>query len=103
MIISIKKPNSLNEIIDITIRINNRQYKKYIDKKAKIKTHSTRRFFKKDLMKLNIIKIKELRIKVYYFYKKKSFKKKLFAKSNKDNEKMNRDDEEIKFTYCERL
>ena len=66
-----KKPNSLNNMINIAIRIDNRQHKKYIDKKIKIKIYSIRRFFKEDLMKLNIIKIKELRIKTYYFYKKK--------------------------------
>ena len=70
-----KRSNSLNDIIDIAIRIDNRQHKKYVDKKIKIKTHSTKRFLKEDLMKLNIIKIKKLRIKTYYFYKKKNYLK----------------------------
>ena len=70
--ISIKKSNSLNDIIDIAIRIDNYQYEKYIDKKIKIKIYSIRRFFKKNSIKLNIIKIKELRIKIYYYYKKKN-------------------------------
>ena len=77
-------------MINIAIRIDNRQYKRYVDKKTKIKTYLTKRFFKEDSIKLNIIKIKRLRIKTYYFYKKKeSFKKKLFIKSNKDNERIN--------------
>ena len=70
-----KKSNSLNDIINIAIRIDNRQYKRYIDKKTKIKTHSIRRFFKENLMKLNITKIKKLRKKIYYFYKKKNYLK----------------------------
>ena len=90
--ISMKKSNSLNDIINIAIRIDNRQYERYVDKKVKIKIHLIRRFFKRDLMKLNVIKINELRIKIYYFYKKKLFKKKLLAESNKDNEKINRND-----------
>ena len=71
VIISMKKSNSLNDIINITIRIDNRQYKKYIDKKIKIKTHLIKRFFKENSMKLNITKIKELKTKAYYIYKKK--------------------------------
>ena len=43
-------------------------------------------------MKLNIIKIKELKIKIYYFYEKKRlFEKKLSRKDNKSNKKINRD------------
>ena len=73
--ISIKKSNSLNDIINIAIRIDNRQYERYVDKKVKIKIYSIKRFFKEDLMKLNVIKIKELRIKICYFYKKKDYLK----------------------------
>ena len=47
-------------------------------------------------MKLNITKIKELRIKAYYSDEKKLFKKKLFTKSNKGNEGINRNDERIR-------
>ena len=57
----------------------------------KINTYLTKRFFKKDLIKLNIIKIKKLRIKICYFCEKKNFLKKLFIKNNKDNKKINRD------------
>ena len=67
-------------MIDIAIRINIRQYKRYIDKKTNVKTHSTKRFFKRDLIKLNIIEIKELRIKAYYFYEKKNYIKRNYSK-----------------------
>ena len=51
-------------------------------------------------MKLNVIKIKELRIKIYYFYKKKNYLKKiLFIKNNKDNEKTNRDNEKTRIIH----
>ena len=54
-------------------------------------------------MKLNITKIKELKTKTCYFYEKKRlFKKKLFAKSNKDNERINQNNEETRFIHCER-
>ena len=62
-------------MINIAIRIDNRQYEKYIDKKTKIKIHSIKRFFKKNSMKLNVIKIKELKIKIYYSYEKKDYLK----------------------------
>ena len=72
MIISIKRSNSLKNIIKIAIRIDNRQYKRYIDKKIKIKTHLAKRFFKRNSMKLNITEIKELRIKIYYCHDSKT-------------------------------
>ena len=75
-----KKSNSLNDIINIAIRIDNRQYKKYVDKKTKIKTHLTKRFFKEDSMKLNITNIKELKIKTFYIYKKKNYLKKNYSR-----------------------
>ena len=42
-------------------------------------------------MKLNIIKIRKLKIKICYFYEKKNHLQKLFTKNNKDTEKMNRE------------
>ena len=82
--IAVNKPESLNDIITITIRINNRQYEKYVDKKTNIRIHSTKRFFKEDSMKLNVTKIKELRIKAYYFCGKKDhLKKNCFEKTVK--------------------
>ena len=78
--IAINKFESLNNMINVTIRIDNRQYKKYVDKKANVKIHSTKRFFKKDSMKLNIIKIKRLRIKIYYSCEKKSYLKRNYSK-----------------------
>ena len=77
--ISIKRSNSLKDIIDIAIRINNRQYKRYVDKKVKTKTYLIRRFFKGDLIKLNIIKIKELKIKTYYICEKKNYLKRHYS------------------------
>ena len=66
-------------------------------KKQIIKIHSTKKFLKKDLMKLNIIKIKELRIKICYFCEKKNnLKKKIAHRSNKNNKKMNRNIRERK-------
>ena len=70
-----KKPNSLNNIINIAIRIDNRQYKKYVNKKIKIKIHLLKRFYKEDSMNLNVIKIEKLKIMIYYFYKKKNYLK----------------------------
>ena len=67
-------------MINVAIRIDNRQYERYVDKKANVKTHSTKRFFKRDSMKLNIIKIKELRIKIYYFCEKKDYLKRNYSK-----------------------
>ena len=74
--IALNKLESLNDMIQIAIRINNRQHERYIDKKMNIKTHSTKRFFKENLMKLNVIKIKKLKIKTYYSYEKKNHLKK---------------------------
>ena len=79
--ITIKKSKSLNNIIKIIIQINNRQYKKYINKKIKIKFRSTKKQFKKNSIKFNIIKIKKLKIKIYYIYEKKKIYKKLFIKN----------------------
>ena len=70
--ISIKKSNSLNDMIDITIRIDNRQNERYVDKKTKVRIHLIKRFFKKDSIKLNVTEIKGLRIKTYYIYEKKN-------------------------------
>ena len=78
--IAINKSESLNDIIDVAIRINNRQHEKYVDKKINIKIHSTKRFSKEDLMKLNIIKIKKLRIKICYFCGKKNYLKRNYSK-----------------------
>ena len=74
------KPDSLQNMINVMIRIDNRQYKRYVDKKTNVKTHSIKRFFKKDLIKLNIIKTKKLRIKVYYFCGKKDHLKRNYSK-----------------------
>ena len=74
--ISMKRSNSLNDIIDIAIRIDNRQHEKYVDKKIKVRIYSTKRFFKKDLMKLNVIKIKKLKTKICYICEKKGYLKK---------------------------
>ena len=41
-------------------------------------------------MKLNVIKIKKLKIKIYYSCEKKNYFKIFFTKINKNNEKMNR-------------
>ena len=70
--IAINRPESLDEMITIAIRIDNRQYEKYVDKKTDVKIHPTKRFSKKDLMKLNVTKIKKLRIKNCYFCEKKN-------------------------------
>ena len=76
-----KKSNLLNDIIDVAIRIDNRQYERYVDKKTKIKTHSIKWYFKKDSMKLNITKIKKLRTKICYFYKKKNYLKRNYSQN----------------------
>ena len=47
-----------------------------------------KKFFKRDLMKLNIIKIKELKIKTYYFCEKKNhLKRNYFEKTIKTTKK----------------
>ena len=78
--IAINRFDSLQNIINVTIRIDNRQYERYVDKKINVKTHSTKRFFKEDLMKLNIIEIKELKIKTCYFCGKKNHLKRNCSK-----------------------
>ena len=45
-----------------------------------VKIYSIKRFFKENLMKLNIIKIKELKIKICYFYEKKDYLKRNCSK-----------------------
>ena len=74
-IIIINKFESLNDMIEIIIQIDNRQHEKYVDKKVNIKIHLIKKFFKEDLIKLNIIKIEKLRIKIYYLCEKKNYLK----------------------------
>ena len=72
IIIAINKFDSLQNMINVAIRIDNRQHKKYVDKKINAKIHSTKKFFKEDSMKLNITKIKRLKIKICYSCEKKN-------------------------------
>ena len=50
-------------------------------------------------MKLNIIKTKKLKIKIYYIYKKKKIEKKLLAENNENIEKINRNNKNEKVIY----
>ena len=78
--IAINKPDSLQNMIDVAIRIDTRQHEKYVDKKTDIKIYSTKKFFKGDSIKLNITKIKKLRIKACYSYEKKGYIKRNCSK-----------------------
>ena len=78
------RPESLDEMITVAIRINNRQYERYVDKKTDAKTHPTKRFLKRDSMKLNITEIKKIKIKTYYSCGKKNYlKRNCFEKAMK--------------------
>ena len=66
VMIAIKKSNSLVEIIELTTRIDIKQYERYIDKQTHIKTKLVKRQLKENFMKLDVIETKESRIKVCY-------------------------------------
>ena len=50
--------------------IINTKYLRYVNKRIEFKMRSIKKYFKRDLIKLNITKIKESRIKTYYCYGK---------------------------------
>ena len=64
--IAIEKSNSLVEIIKLTTKIDIKQYERYIDKQAHIKTKLVKRQLKKDFMKLDVIETKKSRTKACY-------------------------------------
>ena len=68
--IAIEESNSLIEVIKLTTKIDIKQYKRYIDKQTHIKTKLVKKQFKKNFMKLDVIKTKESRIKVCYLCEK---------------------------------
>ena len=66
VMIAIEESNSLIEVIELTTRIDIKQYERYIDKQTHIKTKLVKRQLKKDSMKLDVIETKESRTKVCY-------------------------------------
>ena len=66
VMITIEESNSLIEVIELTTKIDIKQYERYIDKQTHIKTKLVKRQLKKDSMKLDVIETKESRTKVCY-------------------------------------
>ena len=66
VMIAIEESNSLVEIIELTTRIDIKQYERYIDKQTHFKTKLVKRQLKEDFMKLDVIETKESRTKACY-------------------------------------
>ena len=84
--VAMDKPNSLKNMINIAVKINDRHYKKFVDKKTLSKPiPEFKPQFKKDPMELDVTKKKK---KLLRLRENGSFKTTLPKKNNKNNGKM---------------
>ena len=87
--VAMDKPESLKKMINIAVKIDDRQHDKFVNKKTWFKPIPRNKpQFKRDLMELNVTEKKDLKKNLLRLRETESFKTKLPKKNNKSVGKM---------------